>query len=623
MMPFTGRMPFRNLIGRLIVVLVFYAVCGDAASAAPKRVLLLYSFGSDSPPWSGYSKHMRAELFKKFPRELDLLETTLESARLPGDVDDRPFADYLSALFANRPLDLVITVAPPAARFVQRYRERLFSKTPLLIAGIEQRRYEPAPDAGETAVLSAIDFLSVMQNILKVLPTTDHIAIVMSASPLERFWKGQIQKDVETLNDRVAFTWFNDLPFDDMLKKASNLPPRTAVLFVSLTVDVNGVPQTDVNVFSRFREVSNAPIFSYEDSHFGSGLVGGPMLSASDVSRRTVDAAAQILSSTGSSGMPSRTTVGLASPRFDWREMQRWGIAEANLPAGSQVDFRQPSFWDQHRWTVIGIASALLLQALMIAALLFERFRRRRAEAASRKRLFELAQMNRSLTVSAMSSSIAHELNQPLGAILNNAGAAEVLLSKSPPDIEQLKEIMADIRKDDERAGEIIGHLRGFLRIEDALPDKVSIDRAISDVLHIIEPEAAKRGVEIDCEQASEAFTVQADRVHLQQVLLNLALNGLDAMKDGPVGRRMVFRTSQFDDAKVEIAVLDSGTGIPEPRLKEIFDSFVTTKKHGTGLGLSIARTIVEMYGGTIWAENREQGGAAFRFVLPMAMSAA
>ena len=408
-----------------------------------------------------------------------------------------------------------------------------------------------------------------------------------------------------------------------MLKKASNLPPRTAVLFVSLTVDINGVPQTDVNVFSRFREVSNAPIFSYEDSHFGSGLVGGPMLSASDVSRRTVDAAAQILSSTESSGMPSRTTVGLASPRFDWREMQRWGIAEANLPTGSQVDFRQPSFWDQHRWTVIGIASALLLQALMIAALLFERFRRRRAEAASRKRLFELAQMNRSLTVSAMSSSIAHELNQPLGAILNNTGAAEVLLSKNPPDIEQLKEIMADIRKDDERAGEIIGHLRGFLRIEDAPPDKVSIDRAISDVLHIIEPEAAKRGVEIDCEQASEAFTVQADRVHLQQVLLNLALNGLDAMKDRPAGRRMVFRTSQFDDAKVEIAVLDSGTGIPEGRLKEIFDSFVTTKQHGTGLGLSIARTIVEMYGGTIWAENREQGGAAFRFVLPLARSAA
>ena len=144
--------------------------------------------------------------------------------------------------------------------------------------------------------------------------------------------------------------------------------------------------------------------------------------------------------------------------------------------------------------------------------------------------------MNRSLTVSAMSSSIAHELNQPLGAILNNAGAAEVLLGQSPPDIEQLKEIIADIRKDDERAGEIIGHLRGFLRTEDVPPGEVSIDRAIADVLQIVEPEAARRGIEIDCDRTPQPLSVRADHVHLQQVLLNLALNGMDAMKD--VARR-------------------------------------------------------------------------------------
>lgn len=234
-----------------------------------------------------------------------------------------------------------------------------------------------------------------------------------------------------------------------------------------------------------------------------------------------------------------------------------------------------------------------------------------------------MAQMNRSLTVSAMSSSLAHELNQPLGAILNNAGTAEVLLSKIPVDIDQLKEIIADIRKDDERAGEIIGHLRGFLRSDDADSSEVIVSRAIADVLHIIEPEAAKRGISIECDQVSQPLSVRADHVHLQQVLLNLALNGLDAMKDDTSSRRIIFRTSQVDEAKVEIAVLDSGTGIPESRLREIFDSFVTTKQHGTGLGLSIARTIVEMYGGSIWAENREQGGAAFRFVLPLARSAA
>jgi signal transduction histidine kinase len=580
-------------------------------------VLLLYSYGLDAPPWGEFSKQLRTELFRKFPNEIDLFEATLETARFPGDVDDGPFADYLGALFSKRPLDLVITVAVPAALFVQRQRQRMFVNTPHLIARSEQRRFVPSSDSNETAVLSAIDFLAIMQNILQVLPATEHIAIVLGASPLERYWKEQIQRAVEPLKERVAFTWFNDLSFEDMLKKISTLPPRSAVFFATLAVDAKGVPQMDPRVFSRFRDASNAPIFGYEDSYFGSGLVGGPMLSTSDISRHVVDATARILSGDAPSGLPA-TVVGLAAPRYDWRELQRWGIQETNLPARSRIDFREPSFWSQHRWTVIGIASAVLVQTLMISALLFERFRRRRAEAASRKRLFELAQMNRSLTVSAMSSSIAHELNQPLGAILNNAGAAEVLLSKSPPDIDQLKEIIADIRKDDERAGEIIGHLRGFLRTDDANLGEVSISRAIADVLQIIEPEAAKRGIAIDSDQASQLFSVRADHVHLQQVLLNLALNGLDAMKDIPSSRQMVFRTSRVDGTRVEIAVLDTGKGIPESRLKEIFDSFVTTKQHGTGLGLSIARTIVEMYGGRIWAENREHGGAAFRFVLPL-----
>ncbi|MDO9461206.1 MAG: ATP-binding protein [Alphaproteobacteria bacterium] len=612
---------FRILAGQAMLALLFFAASGEAI-AAPKRVLLLYSFGLDAPPWGEYSKQLRSELFKKFPNEVDLFEATLETARFPGDVDDGPFADYLAALFSKRPLDLVITVAVPAALFVQRQRQRLFVNTPHLIARSEQRRYVRSSDSNETAVLTEIDFLAIMQSILHVLPTTEHIAIVLGASPLERYWKEQIQGEVEPLKGRVAFTWFNDLSFEDMLKTISRLPPKSAVFFATLAVDANGVPQMDPKVFSRFRDASNAPIFGYEDSSFGSGLVGGPMLSISEISRNVVDATARIVSGAAPSGLPA-TVVGLAAPRYDWRELQRWGIQETNLPARSRIDFREPSFWSQHRWTVIGITFAVLVQTLMISALLFERFRRRRAEAASRKRLFELAQMNRSLTVSAMSSSIAHELNQPLGAILNNAGAAEVLLSKSPPDIDQLKEIIADIRKDDERAGEIIGHLRGFLRTDDVPPGEVSISRAIEDVFNIIEPEAGKHGISIEHDQLSQPLFVRADRVHLQQVLLNLALNGLDAMKDISSSRLMVFRTTQIDEASVEIAVLDTGTGIPKDKLKEIFDSFVTTKQHGTGLGLSIARTIVEMYGGRIWAENRDHGGAAFRLVLPLVRFAA
>jgi signal transduction histidine kinase len=620
-MPLLGRPKLRILAGQAVLALLFFAISGDAL-AAPKRVLLLHSFAPDFPPWSEFSKSVRTELFRKMPREIDLFEATLETARIPGNLDDGPFAEYLGALFKDRPLDLIITVSGPASKFLQRHRQRLFPKTPMLFTALEQRLYVASGNPDETSVRHAIDFVAIMKNILQVLPATDHIAVVLGASPFERYWKEEISTAVEPFRGRVAFTWFNDLSFEEMLKQVSTLPPRSAIFFAAMTVDAAGVPQNDGKVLPRLKAVSTAPVFSFEDSYFGAGLVGGPMLSISEISRRVANAAERILAGETAANIQTPAAE-FGAPRFDWRELQRWGIAEASLPPGSTVEFRQPTFWSEHRGTIIAVISILVLQAVLISALLFERVRRRRAEAASRRRFIEMTQMNRSLTVSAMSSSIAHELNQPLGAILNNAGAAEVLLAKSPPDIDQVREILADIRKDDERAGEIIEHLRGFLRTDERSLREVSINRAIADVLQIVEPEAAKRGIAIDYDRATPELSVRADHVHLQQVLLNLALNGMDAMRDATPNRRMVFQASQVSDTKVEVAVLDSGTGIPEHRLTEIFDSFVTTKQHGTGLGLSIARTIVEMYGGKIWAENREHGGAAFRFVLPLVKSAA
>jgi len=617
-MSFLGRLRVRLIAGHLGLVFVVFAAF-SATAAEPKRVLILHSFGRDFAPWSEYARHMRAELIRQSPQPVDLFEASLATARFGDDQQEGPFVEYLRALFAKRPLDLVVTIGAPAAGFFQRYRQQLFPATPLLLTAIEQRRVAVTSlTANDIAVATDIDFAAVFDNILRVLPDTDHIAIVLGNSPLEKFWGEQIRSAAEPYGNRVAFTLFNDLSFDEMLTRVATLPPRSAIFFALLSVDAAGVPHNDGKALPRLRAVTNAPIFSYDDSYFGIGNVGGPVLSVPEVSRQAANVAVRILGGEAPSSIQT-PPIGFGTARFDWRELQRWGIKEANLPAGSIVEFREPTFWSQHRWTVIGTLAIVLTQAAMIAALLFERGRRRVAETTSRRRFIEMTQMNRSLIVSTMSSSIAHELNQPLGAILNNAEAAEVLLTMNPLDIGQLREILADIRKDDKRAGDIISHLRGFLKKSEVQLHDVDMNQVIEDVLHIVEPEAAKRGIAIDASHATNALAVRADHVHLQQVVLNLALNGMDAMKDSSNGRRMVFQTARVVDAEVEVSVLDTGAGIPEHKLGDIFESFVTTKRHGMGLGLSIARTIVEMYGGRIWAENRQGGGAVVRFVLPLA----
>jgi C4-dicarboxylate-specific signal transduction histidine kinase len=255
----------------------------------------------------------------------------------------------------------------------------------------------------------------------------------------------------------------------------------------------------------------------------------------------------------------------------------------------------------------------------MITWLLIERHRRVVAEVESRRRLVELAHINRTTATSAMSASIAHELNQPLGSILSNAEAAELLLAANPPDLGQIKEILADIRFANDRASEIIANLRGFLKRKEIEHQEMELSRTVRDVVRLLGPEAKERNVAIDMDRVQRALFVRADPVHVQQVLLNLALNGMDAMAGSPPDRRRItFETALLGASTIKVSVADSGAGIPDDKLQCVFEPFFTTKSRGMGLGLSIARTIVETYSGRIWAENHPDGGAVFCFSLPI-----
>ena len=276
--------------------------------------------------------------------------------------------------------------------------------------------------------------------------------------------------------------------------------------------------------------------------------------------------------------------------------------------------------WEQYRWQMIAILVAMLLQAAVIGWLLFERYRRRRAEIESRGRMREVIHLNRTAAAGALSASIAHELNQPLGAILSNAEAAELLLTANPPDLDQVREILGDIRQADQRAADIIQHLRKLLKRKSEVElQEFDLNDAIASAIRILSPEATKRGIALSANGVQRSLPIRAEQIHLEQVILNLATNGMDAMADSAPGKRkMSIQTALTGGPDVEVSVIDSGTGIPHEKLKDVFDTFYTTKQEGTGLGLSIARTIVETYGGKIWAENRSGGGAVFRFTLPL-----
>ncbi len=230
-----------------------------------------------------------------------------------------------------------------------------------------------------------------------------------------------------------------------------------------------------------------------------------------------------------------------------------------------------------------------------------------------------LAHVQRLAIVGELTASIAHEINQPLNAVLNFAEAAEMLLESEHPPLDEVRQIMVDIRQADLRAAEVVRRTRVLLRRREVEMAPIDLNETISEVLRLIAGDARRRRVVLTSNLGDLPSRIPGDKAHVQQLLLNLLLNGMDAVADLPLPRRkLAVLTRQTGEYCVEVAVSDTGPGIAPERLGHLFESFYTTKKEGLGLGLSIAQSIVEAHHGRIWAENNPGGGATFRFALPV-----
>jgi hypothetical protein len=331
----------------------------------------------------------------------------------------------------------------------------------------------------------------------------------------------------------------NRLSFEDILRDAANLPPHSAIFWHLMSVDAAGVTHEGNTALHRLSSTANAPIFSYIDGFFDGSIVGGSMHSVEKGMAVAAAAAIRILNGEKAGDIkvpPSRFKL----PRFDWRQMQRFGISDTNLPPGSTVYFREPTVWERYWWQIASVVTVLLIQAGLILVLLREHRRRQLAEVQSRQRMAELAHVNRFSTAGELTASIAHEMNQPLGAILTNAETADEILKSPTPDIAELRDIVKDILQDDRRASEVILRLRSLLKKAPFELKNFDLNDLVRETLGFISSLAVGRKFELDGVITPNALPILGDRIQLQQVILNLVVNGIDAMRDTPSENRMI-----------------------------------------------------------------------------------
>jgi two-component system sensor kinase FixL len=246
---------------------------------------------------------------------------------------------------------------------------------------------------------------------------------------------------------------------------------------------------------------------------------------------------------------------------------------------------------------------------------------RKRAEAEAARARTELLHVERSLRLNELTGSLAHELNQPLAAILSNAQAALRFLKSDRPDLNEIQEILEDIISDDRRAGGVIRSVRSMMKREEGEKRPINLNDILDDVIQIFRSEAISRNVRLETEFDGSLPPIIGDKAQLEQVLLNIIMNGAEAMSQKTSEQRKLILRTERKDQSLRVAVRDFGPGIDKDNLERVFQPFFTTKSAGLGIGLALCSSIIKAHRGRIWAENNPDGGATFIFELPIHQS--
>ena len=595
--------------------LLLGAVPSEAQSPV-RQVLVLQSFDRGNLIVDAFTGHFLVELDQRAGTHANVVQVVVGPTGFVS-APDREVVDYIRAIFAGRRKpEIIMTVGGPATIFARTHRQQLFPDTPLLFAAVDQRFLRDAPLGENEAAVSVVnDYPQLVEEILQLLPQTKQVFVVAGSGLLSRFWRRELDEGFRRFQDQLTFVWFEELSLPEILRRCASLPPDSAIFYLTFGTDAQGGAYADERVLAELSATANGPLFGRQSVYFGSGVVGGSMLPIDNLARNTADVVVRLLN-----GAPPRSIdvppQRPSQPIFDWRELQRWGIPEGRLPPGSIVRYRAPSLWQAYRGTVLSAVGVLAVQSLLIVGLLYQRRARRRAEIESRRNLALAADASRRQTMSALTSSIAHELSQPLSSMLHNAQAGRMMITTNRATLDTVGEIFSDIESEGVQATQIIDRHRTMLRGHQLEKKPIDLHGVIHDSLALVAHDMRTRQFEATVHLSPTPCIITGDQVLLEQVLVNLVVNAMDAMAEMPPARRHITIRTEGRAAEVVLSVIDTGTGLPAHIDGKLFAPFVTTKPQGIGIGLTIARTIVDAHGGTLEAHNNADGGATFTVTL-------
>lgn len=586
-------------------------------SSPARRVLMIFREEKDLPGNVMMEQAVRSEMQKLSTNRIEFFTENLDASHFSDTNHYRLFQDYLGRKYAGQNLDLLMVFPARDFTLASKLPAAVFPGLPVVFVMANEMEVPREPGKqGITGIIQRFDLRGTLGLILRLQPETRRVVVIGGTSELDRVTLARIAEAAQSL-EGIEFDFWTNRPVAELQGAVGSLPEGTVILLSTVQRDATGQPFFMSQLAQLLAPSASAPMYVLSGGAVGSGAVGGAVVDPEDLGARAGQLALRVLGGSPVRGLPIEVTT-KGTPMVDWRALRRWRISASRVPAGCVVRYRPRSLWEEHQSLILFSLAIFLAQTFTIAGLLAQRAQRRRAEAEVLAQRTELAHVTRVSMMGQLSSALAHELNQPLGAILRNAEAAELFLQREKPDLEEIRAILADIRKDDQRAGSVINRMRSLLKRNRLESNPLDLGALLEETVTLARSDALARRVNLTLQIPAPLPVVRGDRVHLQQVLLNLILNGMDAMADcSIVERLLVVRAEPAADGGVEVAVSDGGTGIPPDKVERLFEPFFTTKPDGLGMGLAISKTIIEAHGGKIRAENNPGKGATFRFNLP------
>lgn len=599
----------------LIVVSVVHAQ--DAKkSESPWRVLVILGGDLSLPSAQLHERSFRTALQAVAPGPVTFFVESIDAQRFDARSLEPETLALLSKKYSQQPVDVIVATGDGTLDFVNRHHSKLWPGVPVIFSGVSSSLIRAdSPIHGYPYLTWKLDVQGTLDMMRALQPAATRLVVIGGTSPFDRMQVEEVMS-VAGLQEHWTTEVWNRFTLAELREKLAAVDAQTAVLYTTIFRDSSGLPVFSADALATISAASRVPVYGMYGTYLGKGVAAGRFIDYSEMGRRAAETAAVFLR--GGRPMPSQVQQTIQAHCIaDYQQLSAYGLSVSALPVDCEVRNQPRNLWTEYRSFVLAVLAVVVLQMLTIGALLRQRQRLRAADIQNSRQRIELSRAMRFAAMGELTASIAHEINQPLGAILNNAKTAEILLAKGTVAPDELRAIMSDIRRDNERAHAVIQRLRTLLSKGEVAHIPVGLHVVVGEMLSILKPEAALRGITVEMNLSASVDLISGDSVQLQQVLINLALNAMDAMADTKADdRRLSFRTRNVAD-RLELKVTDTGAGIEQTAMPAIFDSFYTTKSDGLGLGLPIVRTIVEAHHGTIVVESQPGHGSAFALNFP------